>query len=305
MSLQLVNLYRVSFGNNVQTLLQDRGGKIAPYALSGKHEGKQASPVDQYAAVEAQKVTTRFEPMPRVDGGVDRPWVFPTDYDLPQMVDTLDKARVVLDPKSAMVENAANAMRRAMDNELRDAFFADRKVGENGSTNSVFPTALTTAGGQTVAVATGAASPTGLNVAKLKEVLRQAIMNEIDLDYDELHCAISASENDALLNEIQIISSDFNQQDRPILQDGIVQRFLRINFHIYNRLNTGTDDAAGTSRAVPVWARSGMYLGTFNEMMFDISPRRDIRSLPWQIYVMGSWGATRLEDKKVFRIWCR
>lgn len=307
MSVQLVNLYRISFGNNVTTLLQDRGGKISPFAMSGKHEGKQASPVDQYAAVEAQKVTTRFEPMPRIDGGVDRPWVFPSDYDLPQLVDTLDKAKVVLDPKSAMVQNAANAMRRARDNELRDAFFADRKTGENGSGTTVFGTALTGAGGQNVAVATGAAAAVNMNVAKLKEALKTHLANEVDLDFDTLHCAITATENDSLLNEMQIISRDFNGDgnETPILKEGIVRRFLNINFHIYNRLSLGTDDAAGSSRMIPVWAQSGMYIGDFNELMFDIAPRRDIRSLPWQIYVMGSFGATRLEEKKVVRIWCR
>lgn len=305
MSVNLVNLYRISFGNNVMTLLQDQGGKIAPYCMRGKHEGKQASPVDQYAAVEAQKVTTRFEPMPRVDGAVDRPWVFPTDYDLPQLVDTLDKAKVVLDPKSAMVENAAKAMRRAEDNEVRDAFFADRKTGENGSGTTVFGTALTTAGGQNVAVATGAAAATNLNVAKLKEGLKTMLANEVDVDYDDLHCAITATEHDALLNEIQIISGDFNQREAPVLVEGRVKRFLNINFHIFNRLNTGTDDAAGTSRMIPLWARSGMYIGDFNELMFDIAPRRDIRTLPWQIYCMRSLGATRTEDKKIVRIWCR
>jgi len=305
MSVNLVNLYRVSFGNNVTTLLQDRGGKVGAYFMRGQHEGKQASPVDQYGAVEAQRVTTRFEPMPRVDGGVDRPWVFPTDYDLPQLVDTLDKAKVVLDPTSAMVENAANAMRRAEDNEAYAAFFADRKTGENGSGTTSFAATLSTAGGQNVAVATGAAAATALNVAKMKEALRVMISNEVDVDYDELHMLVNSTDHDALLNEIQIISGDFNQREAPVLVEGKVKRFLGINIHIFNRVTTATDDAAGTSRQVPVWAKSGMYMGEFNQLMFDISQRKDIRNLPWQIYCMRSLGATRLEEKKVVRIWCR
>lgn len=305
MSVNLPNLYRISFGNNVTTLLQDRGGKIAPFVMQGQHTGKQASPVDQYAAVEALKVSTRFEPMPRVDGGVDRPWVFPTDYDLPQMVDTLDKAKVVLDPTSAMVENAAKAMSRAADNEVRDAFFADRKTGENGSGTTIFPTALSTAGGQTVAVATGAAAPVALNVAKMKEALKVMIRNEVDVDYDELHMVIGADDHDALLNEIQIISGDFNRQEAPVLVNGRVKYFMGFNLHVFNRINTALDDAAGQSRPVPFWAKSGMYLGEFNSLFFDVSQRKDIRSYPWQIYCMRSLGATRLEEKKVGRIWCR
>lgn len=306
MSENLAKLYRIQYGTNVTTLLQDKGGKIAPFCLSGAHEGKQASPVDQLAAVEAQKVTGRYQPMPRVDGDTDRPWVFPVDYDLPQLRDRLDAFKVVVDPTSAMVQNGVKAFRRAEDNEVRDAFFADRKTGENGSGTEQFGTALTTAGGQNVAVATGAAAATGLNVAKLKEVNRKFLADEVDED-EEIHMAITATDNDALLNEMQIISSDFNGNgmETPVLQQRVLKKFLGINFHLFNRVQTGTDDAAGTSRALPAWAKSGMYIGRFAEPFFDLDIRKDLRGYPWQLYQLMSLGATRLEKKKVIRVWSR
>ena len=70
-------------------------------------------------------------------------------------------------------------------------------------------------------------------------------------------------------------------------------------------MTTGTDDAAGTSTQVPMWLKSGMGLGVWGDIMTDVSQRKDLTSLPWQVYVKLTIGATRLEEKKVVKIWSR
>jgi len=61
--------------------------------------------------------------------------------------------------------------------------------------------------------------------------------------------------------------------------------------------------AAGTNEVnVPVWAKSGMYLGIWNDINSDISRRNDIRGIPFQSYVTLTCGATRLEENKVYNI---
>ena len=303
MSVNLPQHYVQQYASNIQLLLQQKGSVLRDSVTMGSYIGKQASPVDQIGAVVANKVTGRFQPMGRVDAPLDRRWVFPVDYDLPQLIDQFDKLRLLLDPQSALVQNGVYAMGRAMDDEIIPAFFADAKTGENGGTTTSFGSTVSTSGGQNVAVAFGAASATGLTVAKLREAVRIAMANQVDLDSDPLHCIITSQQHDNLLAEAQIVSRDFN--DRLVLVDGRVRNFLGITFHICERLTKATDDASGTSWQVPVYARSGMHLGIWNDITTSVSRRNDLQGEPFQAYCYGTFGATRLEEKKVIRVWCR
>jgi hypothetical protein len=47
-----------------------------------------------------------------------------------------------------------------------------------------------------------------------------------------------------------------------------------------------------------------MCLGVWNETSADVSQRKDLAGLPWQVYVFGTYGATRKEAKKIVRIDC-
>lgn len=292
MSANLPSHFVMQFATNVSLLLQQKGSKLAPTVMTGSHVGKQASPVDQIGAVEATKVTTRFAAMGRVDAPVDRRWAFPTDYDLPQLIDSFDKLRLITDPQSVYVQNAIMALGRAKDKEIIAAFFGTAKTGEKGETNTAFP------GGQVVAVDKGSTGATGLNVAKLREAKKLLMAANVDLDSDPLFCPITATQHDNLLAEAQVVSTDFN--DKPVLVDGKVVRFMGINFVHTELLET---DGSGYRR-IPVYAKSGLHLGMWNDITSDVAQRKDLQGLPWQAYVYGTFGATRLEEKKTVEIKC-
>ncbi|MBP6748422.1 MAG: hypothetical protein KA144_02180 [Xanthomonadaceae bacterium] len=306
MSANIPTHYVSQFSTNLQLLLQQKGSKLRGTVTEGKYSGKAASPVDQVAAVAAQRVTGRFQAMPRVDALLDRRWVYPVDYDLPQLIDTFDKLRLIMDPQSTFATNAMLAMGRAMDDEIIANYFADAKTGETGGTTTAFGTTLTTAGtpGQNVSVSTGGTA-SGFNVAKLREAKLALGQAEVDFDMDQIITVCKERQHDNLLNEVQIISSDFNGGDRPVLKEGRIERFLGIDIKTCERLQTGTDDAAGTSTMVPVYAKSGMHLGVWNDIENSIGQREDIRGKPYQLYSIGTFGATRTEEKKMVRVWCR
>lgn len=304
MSVNLPSHYVQQYSTNLQLLLQQRGSKLRDTVMSGTHVGKQASPVDQVGAIAAQQVTGRFQPMGRVDAPVDRRWVFPVDYDLPQLIDNFDKLRLLTDPQSSFAQNGAYAMGRAQDDAIITAYFGDAKTGENGGTTTSFGTTLVAAGGQNVSVSEGTAT-SGLNVAKLRAAKRKLMANEVDIDHDPLICVVTAIQHDNLLADTQVISGDFGWKDAPVLKEGRLERFLGINFKHCERLTTGTDDLAGTSRAVPIYAKSGMYLGVWNDIQNSVDQRNDLQGKPWQLYSIGTFGGTRLEEKKVVRVWCR
>jgi hypothetical protein len=298
MSANLPSLFVQQYATNVQLLLQQKGSKLRDKVMTGSYVGKQASPVDQIGAINMQAVASRFAPMGRVDAPVDRRWVFPSDFDLPQLIDSFDKLRLLTDPSSAYVMNAVNAAGRQMDDLIISAFTADAKTGENGGTNTSI------LAGNTVSVSLGGTA-SGLNVTKLKRARRILVGHEVDTDSDPLTCVVTAQQEENLLNEYEATSAEFNESERPVLKEGYLDRFLGINFVRCERLLTGTDDAAGTSRSIPVFAKSGMHLGLWNDVTTDISQRKDLQGLPWQAYVYMTAGATRLEEKKVVRVWCR
>lgn len=294
--------YGFEFARSIDLLLQQKNSRLSGAVSTGTHQGDKASVVDQVGAIEMQDVTTRFAAMGRVDAPLTRRWVFPVSSDLPQLLDSFDALKLLTDPKSKYVENAVAAANRRKDRHIISAFFGDAKIGVDGSTTETFGATLTSAGGQNVSVGVGGAA-SGLNVAKLREAKRRLMAANVDLDAEPIYMAITSNEHDDLLAEIQVVSTDFN--DKPVLTEGRVTRFLGINFIHTELLTTGTDDAAGTSTACPMWTPRGMYLGSWQSQVTDISQRKDLQGLPWQAYLMMTMGATRLEKERVIRVWCR
>lgn len=287
--------YVEQFSSYIQLKLQQKGSRLRNAVMTGNHIGSQASPVDQFGAVAANKVIGRYNPMYHVDAPTDRRWCFPQDYDLPQLLDSFDKLRLLIDPMSSYVTNAIYALGRAMDQEILNGLTGTNYTGNNGATPTTLPS------GQIVSVQQGAASSTNLTVAKLRAGKKILLQNEVDIDADQIYCAINAANHDSLLAETQVISMDFN--DKPVLVEGKITRFLGIDFIHTELLSTGTDDQTGTSTAVPMWAKSGAYLGMWNDVSSDISQRKDLQGIPYQAYVFGTFGGTRLEEKKVVQIW--
>jgi hypothetical protein len=259
----------------------------------GTHVGEQASPLDQVGAVEMLEVTGRFQPMPRVDAPLDRRWVTPADFDLPQDIDSFDILRIITEPSGPFMRNAVFAAGRKIDDTIIAAFLGTAKTGKTGTTSTSFTAA------NEVDVAVGGAN-SRLNVSKLLAVKELMRANFIDFDTEEVYCALTAKDESALLNEIQITSEQFNRQDKPVLSDGKITRFLGINFVYCERVEL---KGAGTNEVnVPVWVKSGMHLGMWGDIKARVDERTDLRSVPQQLYVTLTCGATRVEENRVYNI---
>lgn len=292
MSINLPTFYVQQFAQSVELLLQTRGSKLRDKVMTGSHFGKQASPVEQIGQIAPRQVTSKFGPKVRVDAPMDRRWVFPTSFDISQFVDTIDQLKIIVDPRGSYVTNAVYAMGRAMDDQIISAFFGAAMTGETAGTSTAFPA------GQTVAVDFGAAGNVGLTIAKLREAKRLLMAAEVDLDNDPLVIPMTAQQNDDLLGEQQAISLDYNTM--PPLVNGKITSFMGFNFVHVERLVT---DGSGFRR-VPAYAKSGMHLGTWQDIKNTVNQRVDIENEPWELYTIGTFGSTRLEEKKVVEILC-
>lgn len=301
MSVNIPTWYVQQYNQNIQQLVQQKDTRLRKAVTEGAYVGASASPVDQVGVIEMQDVTSRYEPMPRVDAPTDRRWVVPLDADLPQLIDKFDKLRLLTDPTSAYVTNAGSAAKRKFDDRIGGAFFIAASTGVTGGTSTAFDTT-----NQVVGVSTGGTT-SNLNVAKLEKGRQILLSNEVNLEEEDLWVALTSIEDNSLRSEIQVISLDFNEA--PVFNDkGLIMRWRGFNFVHSERswlTTTATDDAAGSSKAIPLWVKSGMHLGIWNDINTNISQRHDLRGEPLQAYTTLSANATRLEEKKVVKIWCR
>lgn len=287
--------YVQQYTTNVQLLSQQKGSRLIGSVTQGTYVGKQGVPVDQFAPTVANKRTTRYPALTPADTQADRRWVFPSDYDWNDLIDNIDKLRLLIDPQSSYVTNGTAAMNRAKDDEIIAAFFGTAKTGVDGSVSTSFPSS------QQISASEGASSATGMNVEKLKAGIQLLLQNEAwdPSSGDRINCVITAKQNRNLMDEIQVINADYNGE-RAVVNDGFVMSWGKVDFIHSERL---PQNGSSQTRC-PFYVKEGMHLGQWQDISSDVSQRKDLAGLPWQVYLFGTFGSTRIEEKKVVEIPC-
>lgn len=317
MSFNVSTAFVQQYATNVQMLLQQQGSRIRGAVQNMKFVGKAASMAEQFGSVSPVRNQSRHSDTPLISTPQDKRWIYPNDYDWADLIDNQDKLRMLIDPTSSYAMAGAWAMGRAIDDEIISGFFNSNNTGENGTTGTGLLSAVNS-GAQMVAATTGASAATGLNVAKLRAAKKKLLEAEVDIDNDPLFCIITAKQHDDLLNEAQAISLDYNS--KPVLVDGKITSFMGFNFihseripgganfntAINQAILTGSTDGTfttGSRYMVPVFAKSGMALGIWNDITTSVDRRADKRN-SYQVYVTGTFGGARMEEKKCVIINC-
>lgn len=294
MSANLYELFTEQFSTNLELLLQQMGSLLRGRLKEGFHVGKMASPINQVGAIQMKAPAGRFAPIGRVDASFVRRWVFPREGDIPQLIDSFDELETIVDPKSMYVENAAMATGRAWDDEIISAALGTATIGVDIG-NLTQETWASFSSAYNVADNFGASATTGLTIAKLIEARRIFRHNHVDLRADPACLVIGSQQEADLLNQVEVVSTEFN--DRPVLVDGHVQRFLGYDIVVTERLTVTSSD-----RYCFAFVKSGMYLGMWRDLTNRVTIRDDLSSQPYQLYTMAMYGATRLQPGKVVQI---
>jgi hypothetical protein len=304
MSLNITTHYATEYSRNIDLLSQQRDSRFSAYVMRGTHTGSEkASPVDQFGPLDMVDVGARFEPATRQDANTERRWVSPVSSELRQSVDHFDQLKILTDPQSAYVQNTVNAQNRRRDRHILSAFFASSLTGVNAGSTETFGTTVTTSAGQNVSVSIGGTT-SGMNVAKLLASLQRFQESDVDVEAEGgIIVGLGPKQHKELLSEIQVIGREYGE---PVFnQKKLLTGWYMFTFVHSNLFTTGTDDASGTSTAIPAWVKSGMYLGDWETQAPDIIRRDDIKGRPWEVVGNLTSGATRTELVKVQRIWCR
>ncbi len=280
------------YGANYRLLAQQRTSRFASFCQMEPGIVGQSKSTERLGKTDAYDINTRHGDTRYVDTPHSRRWLDLQDKGWADLVDELDKIRLLADPTSPYVRLAVAALNRAKD----DIILAAARGSARSNTAAVVLPA-----GQKIAE-----GGTGLTLAKLlaaKELLDAA---EIDAEQDtdgqapgmqaQRVIAVSAKQLTNLLGTTEIKSIDYNNV--KALVQGQVDTFLGFKFVRTERLAK-----TGTSRFVTAWSRGCVALGIGADIRTSIDPL-PTKNYSVQVYARESIGATRLEDEGVVEIAC-
>lgn len=271
------------YGANIMLRTQQKGSRLRNAVTVETGIVGEEHFMDQLAPDVATKRTTRNADTPITPADHRRRKVILYDYEVAKLLDKQDKLKLLADPNSKYVINGANALGRAIDDEIITALGGTAYTGKTGSTSQALPSS------QKIAVASS-----GLTFAKVLNAAE--ILNDNDVDEDDRFFVYTSKQLTNLLNTTQATSSDYVAI--KALMKGEIDVWMGFKWIRSQRL--GTD---GTNRLCYAFHKSGVGLAIAQDIMTRVGERAD-KSYAMQTYLSLGVGATRLEEEKVVEIAC-
>jgi len=271
------------YSDNILLLVQQKTLKVAPTVFQKPNCAGEVSFQDQIASATADEKLSRNEVVRNSDPDYDRRKIVPRTFYVAPLIDQMDKIMMLKDPTSEVVQTNAAALARAKDEVVCNAFFATAYSGKTGATSN------TLSGDQVIAA--GAA---GLTMAKIRQAKKVLDQNEVEAE--DRYFAITAEEVEDLLAVTEVTSADYAQV--KALVSGQVGTICGFQFIQSERL-----PISSTTRQCAAYHKNGMVLGIWQDLKasIDIMPGLHFSA---QVYAGQSYGATRLEEKRVVEVDC-
>ena len=282
MSTEITTAFVEQYSSNIQMLSQQKGSLLRDKVRVESVTGKNAF-FDQVGSVTASVRSTRHADTPQSDTPHSRRRVSLVDYEFADLIDDLDKVRMLVDPTSTYALAAAYAMGRAMDDAIITAATGSADTGVAGGTAVALPSS------QIIAEA----GTTGMTIAKLREAKEIIDLADVDPSLPR-HIIVSPKQITDLLGTTEVTSSDFNTV--KALAQGDVNSFLGFNFIVSNRLAV-----ASQIRDCIAFVSDGIGLAVGKDSTARIDERAD-KGYATQVYYSAAFGATRMEEEKVVKI---
>lgn len=311
-SFEITTAFVEGYKNNIHMLAQQN----TPRVFGRSRNETQSSKTDFHERIgvtEANDVTERHGDTPINNAPHSRRAVTLKDSDWGDLIDRLDRVRLLINPDDAYVRIAVAALNRKKDDIFIAAALGIARAGEEGEVNVSLPNSQ-----KIVSTNSAGSALAPLNVKTLRKAMRKFDEAEIE-DEDIRYLVFNGAQKEALLGETEVTSSDFNTV-RALVQ-GEINTFVGFEFVRSERLpvtasaNTSADFSAGTvdggSDTVPAGSHRlfaytdlGMISSTGLDLFVDIGPRRD-KKMSTQVFVQQSIGAVRMEEERVLEIQCQ
>lgn len=299
------------YAKNYHLLGQQRKSRLEQF-ISDKETGVTgdsftAETVDKS---EANDVVTRHGDTPIQNQEHGRRVAFMQDKDWGELVDKLDKIKLLADPTSVTVQNMIAALNRKKDGVIIAAATGVAATGNLGTGTQALPSAQIIVHGGT-----------GLTLAKLRTAKKQ-------LDNDEQNdeaffemmgqqmtqtqpfgqyanaayvLAVTADQIDNLLGDTTITSADYNSV--KALVAGAINTFMGFWFVRLPKTGASALAKSGTTRTCFAFSPRALKYGVGVDVDPQIAVRPD-KKFSVQVYGQVSVGCVRKEDKGVVAIEC-
>jgi hypothetical protein len=292
MSTQIDKALVQTYRSNIEVQFQQRGSRLRG-TVTNETQNAEFDFYDRIGPVDAQKVTTRHGDTPLNETPHDRRRISLEDYDWADLIDRKDKIRMLADPTAAYTQNAVYAMGRAIDRAIIAAATGTAYTGKTGATAVTFPAASEVAVNY---VESGGATNSNLTVGKLRRVRFLLESTEAIADGEEAFAVVTASQVQSLLRTTEVTSADYNTV--KALVNGTVDTFMGFKF-----VRTELLAKSGNNRECLFYPRSGITLAMAMELAVEVD-RLPGKRYSVQVYVCGSFGASRMWEEKVIRVKC-
>ena len=288
MSTEVNKAFAQKFRDSFIHLVQQKGSRLREYVRVNTDVQGKYDHFDRLGNTAAVKITSRHSDTPLISTPHSRRRVSMEDYNWADLIDKVDKVRMLADPTSEYMKAGVWAMGRTMDDIIISAMLGNAvSVDENDSSSNVgLPSA------QKVAVS----GSTDMNIDKLRSA--KQILDASDVDPDLPRCIVMKSNQFYdLLGDNEIQSSDYNTVKALVAGD--IDTFMGFKFMRSERLTT---DSNGDTQCI-AWINDGIGLSMGMDVKTEISERSD-KNYSTQVYAQMCLGAVRIEDEKVVEIAC-
>lgn len=296
MSFQVTEAMVQQYGTNFRTLYQQKLSRFQAWCQMEAGIVGQSKSVERVGKAEAYDITSRHADTKYVEVPHSRRWLDLQDKGWAELVDELDKIRMLADPTSPYAGLALAALNRAKDDII---LAAARGNARTNSGTIALPSAQKIAvGGSNLTLAKLLSAKEILDTNEVDDDASMAMDGQATNEQSARVIAVNAKMLTNLYGTTEIKSVDYNSV--KALAQGAIDTFLGFKFVRSQRL--ATDGTATTGYAI-AWSRSCIGLGIGKDITssIDVLPTKNYSA---QIYARMSIAATRLEDEGVVEIAC-
>ena len=240
---------------------------------------------ERLGATEAIELPGRHSDTPNIEPDHTRRRSTAQPYVWSTLLDRVDAARMLVDPKGPYQQAARNAMNRRKDRLILAALGGNAFGGKTGGTTIALPAAQRIAAGAV-----------GMTIGKLLNA--KQLLDEAEAPQEGRVFVHTAEDLIDLLGTTEVTSADYNTV--RALVAGQVDTFLGFKFIqtelIY--LENASTAAAWFSYA---YVKGAIGYGNIEDITVRLTERAD-KNYSWQPYVSMDMGATRVEDALVVEI---
>lgn len=293
--------FRLTYQTNFELVLQQMGSRLRPLVTEMPATGKAVAASDLVGKLEMEEVAHRVRNNADIKADMTRRWLtFPNRFRVGGYFDSEDDMRAVESPRSEILQAAAAAAGRRVD-QIILGLNADGTVGNGGIMGNVV--SGETPGGAPVALPSkhrtvhGSA---GMTVLKLRKALLQMGKDDVDLDRDEIYCGITHQQHDDLIGIVEA-GTGFNLLSQNEIITGRIDGRLGIKFVL---MSQSVLPKVGNIRSCPVWVKRNIKLGVWEDIRSDVWNDTNADNIPaWRVDLRMQ--ATRVQDGMVHVIECQ